>query len=442
MTLPASPPRPSSGSKRPLYTPDPLPATAPESVASPAQAGPALRATVGSFLATRAVVVVAAWVGASSLIQANPTTYHKGVFTEAALMWDAAWYAGIARNGYVTPAPGITSNLAFPPLLPLLTQALAGFFSSQGLNMGDPAWGPWALAGVLISNIAFFAALYILWHLVALDHPTAVADRTLWLVAAFPLGVFWSAFYTESLFLLLAVGCVLAARRGLWPVAGALGGLAVLTRWAGLLLIAVLMVEWVAARRRGQAAAWRLPPRPAWLTVGWLGLVPLALGGYMLYLQEAYGAPWAVFQSQAQGWQHGLSFFVQTYADGANLLWQSVTQTGPRADSVLHWGFGNSLYMWLDLAMPLLFTGLGVLGWRRGWLRPGDLAWLALGLIFPLSLNTTISLTRYLMPLWPALIVGARLCTGRPGLERAWLVVSTGLLAVGAYLYANAKWIG
>jgi hypothetical protein len=98
--------------------------------------------------------------------------------------------------------------------------------------------------------------------------------------------------------------------------------------------------------------------------------------------------------------------------------------------------------MWIDLGLPLLFGALGVIGWRRGWLRPGDLAWLALGILFPLSADNTRSLGRYLMPLWPALIVAARLCEGRPHLERAWLVVSTGLLALCAYIYGSGRWIG
>jgi hypothetical protein len=384
-------------------------------------------------------------MGVAELMRTNPT-YHKTQLVEAALMWDASWYMGIAQSGYHMPVTG-TSNLAFPPLFPLLVRLLGDGLAGLGLTLGDPQYGPWALAGLLISNAAFLGALILLWHLVRLDHPAGVADRTLWLVAAFPLGLFWSAFYTESLFLLLAVGCVLAARRGVWPLAGALGGLAVLTKWLGVVLVAVLFVEWLAARRARRAADGNgraAPPerRPSVFALGWLACIPLALAGYLLYLQVTFGTPWGILQSQEQGWKHGLSFFVSTYLQGVDLLWQSVTQTGPNRDSVLHWGFGNSLYMWLDLILPWLMLGLGALGWRRGWLRPGDLAWLGLGILFPLSLGTTISLARYMMPLWPALVVGARLGARSPALERAWLVLATGLLALGAYIYANAKWIG
>src|SRR5215204_5440992 len=67
---------------------------------------------IGSFLATRAVVGLAAWMGVSEVIRSG-TVYHKGPVVEAALMWDASWYMGIAQSGYHMPVTG-TSNLAFP----------------------------------------------------------------------------------------------------------------------------------------------------------------------------------------------------------------------------------------------------------------------------------------------------------------------------------------
>src|SRR3954467_93486 len=79
-------------------------------------------AAVTSFLTTRLVVGLAAWMGVSDLIRSNPATYHKGPLVEAALLWDAAWYLGIAQDGYIRPSPTVTSNLAFPPLLPLLVR--------------------------------------------------------------------------------------------------------------------------------------------------------------------------------------------------------------------------------------------------------------------------------------------------------------------------------
>ena len=63
------------------------------------------------------------------------------------------------------------------------------------------------------------------------------ARRTVVLIAFFPAAVFFSAAYTESLFLALSVGVLLAARRERWALAGALGALAAATRSMGVLLI-------------------------------------------------------------------------------------------------------------------------------------------------------------------------------------------------------------
>src|SRR5690348_13033592 len=106
---------------------------------------------VASFLTTRAIVFLAAWLGLSQV----PRFYHKGPLTEVALGWDGAWYVGIAQAGYrLVPPPG-ASNIAFPPLLPLLTHLLGTLFGAAGVTGDDPDFGTWALAGLLISNLAF-----------------------------------------------------------------------------------------------------------------------------------------------------------------------------------------------------------------------------------------------------------------------------------------------
>jgi len=77
----------------------------------------------------------------------------------------------------------------------------------------------------------------------------------------------------------------------------------------------------------------------------------------------------------------------------------------------------------------------------RRQLRPAEWTWLALGLLFPFSQGSTLGVTRYLLPLWPAFLLAARLLNGRPRLERACLILSTGLLAVTAFLWASGHWM-
>src|SRR5690242_12899543 len=70
------------------------------------------------FVFTRLVALAGAYSGVSRLVQIDPSR-NKGWLAELALMWDSAWYAGIARQGY-TWHPGAAggTNVAFAPLYP------------------------------------------------------------------------------------------------------------------------------------------------------------------------------------------------------------------------------------------------------------------------------------------------------------------------------------
>src|SRR6266568_3171925 len=93
-------------------------------LAMPRVSAPAFYAAFWSFAGSRALVCLAAWAGLSQL----PRFYHGGPLSEFALGWDGAWYVGIARDGYqVLQPPGI-SNLAFPPVLPILVRLFGGLF--------------------------------------------------------------------------------------------------------------------------------------------------------------------------------------------------------------------------------------------------------------------------------------------------------------------------
>ena len=53
------------------------------------------------------------------------------------------------------------------------------------------------------------------------------------LIAFCPIAFFFSAVYSESLFLALSLGCILEARRGRWATAGLLGALGAASATAG-----------------------------------------------------------------------------------------------------------------------------------------------------------------------------------------------------------------
>ncbi|MGA9859008.1 MAG: hypothetical protein WBQ18_14180, partial [Solirubrobacteraceae bacterium] len=116
------------------------------------------------------------------------------------------------------------------------------------------------------------------------------ATATVLLLAFAPLSFFFTAVYTESLFLALAVGSMLAAQRGRFVLACALGALATLTRPVGILLAFGLVV--------GRLRAHGRPDR------GLLGVLalPVTLLAY-LGLLAARGYPWlSPFTAQTH-WQ-------------------------------------------------------------------------------------------------------------------------------------------
>ncbi len=172
------------------------------------------------------------------------------VLAAPALRWDSIHYLAIAEHGYAR-----ASDTAFFPLYPLLIRALGYMLGS------DP------LAGVAISTVSFVVALALLHRLTELELGRSAADATVLLVALAPLSFFFTALYTESLFLALSLGAVYAARRERWPLAAFLGALATVTRVPGVLLVIPLAVMHLKTHRR--------PDRGVW----WLLLMPGALAG-------------------------------------------------------------------------------------------------------------------------------------------------------------------
>src|SRR3954470_13931272 len=220
--------------------------------------------------ATRALVVSrllvwAAGAGAAALfgLGARVTLFDPGAVTRPfgpvgnALVaplarWDSVWYLAIANDGYPADDP---RRAAFFPLYPLLLRAAKAL-------VGSPI-----VAGVAVSLVCFGVALVLLHRLTALELGPAAADEAVWALALFPAAVFFSAVYSEALYVMLSVGCIYAARTGRWGWAGALGALGAATRSAGVLLVIPLALLWWGHSRRARDGAW-------------LALVPLGVAAF------------------------------------------------------------------------------------------------------------------------------------------------------------------
>ncbi|NJL92475.1 MAG: hypothetical protein HC915_01515, partial [Anaerolineae bacterium] len=165
-----------------------------------------LTRALAAFLVTRLVVFAAAYLGEIALPSITGEGFYQAdqvdtnIWLDMWARWDSGWYIGIVEGGYFFQ-PGLQSSVAFFPLYPLLTSLL------------EPIAGSPLAAGVLLSNLCLLGALIFLYLLTDLEFKdSATATRTVFYIAAFPTAFFFSAVYTESVFLLFAVGTLYFAR--------------------------------------------------------------------------------------------------------------------------------------------------------------------------------------------------------------------------------------
>jgi hypothetical protein len=170
---------------------------------------------------------------------ANRWRIYNNEFLDLPARWDAGWYLGIATEGYSYVPDSLRQyqqNIAFFPAYPMAIRYLSVLFGRQVL------W-----TGVIISLVSFFVALKYFLRLsrdLLKDEDQAVTAVTL--LAAYPFAVFFSAAYTEALFLVTLIGAVYHFRKNeLWRAA-MWGFLCGLTRPNGAFLSVVLALMAIA----------------------------------------------------------------------------------------------------------------------------------------------------------------------------------------------------
>jgi hypothetical protein len=143
----------------------------------------------------------------------SPLIHTWGYGLDVWARWDSVFFIRIARHGYDT------ASAAFYPLYPGLVALFGRIFGGQ-----------YVLGGVVVSLGACLGAIALLYRLAEEKLGAAGAYRVVLYLAVFPTAVFLGAVYSESLYLLLCVGAFVLAERRLFLAAGAVAGLAILTR--------------------------------------------------------------------------------------------------------------------------------------------------------------------------------------------------------------------
>lgn len=358
------------------------------------------------YVVTRFAIIVIAELAAVSIGQRAGVHIQESHNLLLAVWgrWDAVHYIDIATIGYHG------TDMAFFPLYPLL---IAGLGKLIGNHL---------VAGLVISNVALFFALLYLYKLVEHEFDRHVARRAIFYISIFPTAIFFSAVYTESLFLMLTVASFYYMRERRWWIAGVIGFFAALTRVEGVLLVVPFCIEWAMAywpalTTPGQraAAATRLIP---------ILLIPAGLALYMTCLWVINGDP--LYFSHVQ--IHWNRHFAPPWTSVINSIHKVATASSSQT-------IANEIE---ELAFTALMIGVLVAGFRR--LKPSYIAYLALSILVPMCTSSLMSMPRFALVLFPMFAI-LGLWGSRPTANNTIVALSLPLLGLFTVLFADWYWV-
>jgi len=381
---------------------------------------PHAAAAVRAFVYTRPMVFLVAYFAVVTIgFPPRPVgfTLSPDPLGNLPARFDSGWYAGIARFGYQWDRQfDRQRNIAFFPALPLLMRPVGSFLGATTPTLpGDKRLLRMLWAGVLVSLAAFAWALYNLSRLSQLLAGKSAAMNAPLLLAAYPFAVFFSVPYTESLFLLGAVGAFLHFHRGEWVRASAWGLVVGLSRPNGCLVsvaLAVLALEQVL--RSPRPAGESLTPS-AWIRPLGIRLLVASMPGVGMLLFTAYlyrlTGVWLAWARMHGAW--GRKWGIEPLARG----WEWLTTEGLMA---IFQGvpFDTLNTLAVIFALALVWRVFRLLGPAYG-------LFVLINLVPPIFAGGALSMGRVTSTLFPIFIaLGASI---RPGTAPGW-VAAFGIL--------------
>jgi hypothetical protein len=315
--------------------------------------------------------------------------------------WDSLNYQKLAARGY-SVVGDMKPTMVFYPLFPWTIRVVA-------LVIND-----YLVSALIVSTVASMVAGILLYRLAQLDFDQTKATVAVWFLFIFPTSYFLHIGYTESLFLMLAIGSVFAARTERWMLAAVLGALACLTRATGLVLIPALLIE--AAQQYWTTRRWNWQ----WLSIA---AVPLGFGIYLWVVYQAAGDPFAF-----------LPIRKEFYHISPAPPWRGVIEAIGSLDRSPAQAQIVGVQECLFIALGFICT---VLSWIK--LRPVYSVWMTGNWLLFTSVTFVASVPRYTLTMFPIFFLFAMLAT-----RRLWLVVITVwsllYLAIFASLFAWGRW--
>jgi hypothetical protein len=360
---------------------------------------PAGRTASLAFIGTRPAMLFVGYFAVLTLGYSNngrpPLRFAENEFLNLQGKWDTAWYMSVVVDGYRYRSndPEQQQNIVFFPALPVATRAAGRLFGGSA-----PAflWG-----GTLVVLAAFFWSLIYVYRLardwLGSDDRAALA---VWITATYPFAVFFGAVYTESFFLLAAVGAFYHTGRRELVKAAAWGLLAGLTRPNGCFLsipLALMAVSpWLPRWLAGGRQIDHVPAdgrRPGALVPALASAAAPGIGMalYSSYVWQLTGNPLAWAEGHA-AWGRHYSGLVPL----AIRYYGYMAESGPYVFSVaLPFDTLNGLG-----ALAVLATSVPV--WRRFGLPSA--VFILVNLLPPLAAGGFLSTGRFSAVLFPAFV--------------------------------------
>lgn len=370
------------------------------------------------FLTTRIPLALIAWLATyllASGVAAQPGNLRYMPDAprplQAWVHWDADWYLLIADRGYgaleespeLAPQNQPADTTGFFPLYPSLVRLLS--------TVTGPFGGSVA-AALLISNAALLGFLFLLHGWTAERFGEEAGRGACIAVCAFPTSLFLSAPYSESLFLLLTVGTLVAAGRKHTVLTLALGAAAALTRPVGILLL--LPLAWAAVQRN-------LSVGERMKRLSTLAGPTLGLGAFSIFCHLRFGDPLA-FLARQQRWRGSLG-----------PPWTFLTEFLGTQNP--HGRVGSTVDMTLALlciaALPIVFRRLG----------PGPGLFATAAVFLPLS-SGLFSFSRLALAAFPLFALVGLWWVKRWEVRLAYPAVGLTFAGLFMALYATGWWVG
>lgn len=384
----------------------------------------ALSFVLGWFLASRLILEAVGYIALLRFPGGKPPQPWPlpaaPAYLDMWIRWDSQWYLEIARRGYWLRPDGTPQPQVFFPLYPLLMRLLSPLFGGQE-----------HLAGLFISNAALLGSLCLLLLLSREEGLSGEEGKkaSLYLLL-FPGAFYFSALYTESLFLFLSLLALLLARKGRPWLSALSGAGATLTRSPGLLLLLPLLLA-LKERR--------------WRSLVPFLLLPLALGAYMLFLYRTTGDPLAFARAEALWGRRPAAPWV-SLGKAAQNVWEEPPSAPslPRCYMNAWRPSYRRLYSAIDLGAFLSSFFLLLLGIRR--LPPYLTLWHLLLLVPPLlapalrSMTPIPSMVRYVTVAFPGFLALASFRLS-PHLETGLGAFFFALQALFFALFVTWNWI-